>query len=125
MILHYPINPTLRECMKLADAQELLERAESIIHDLGDEKQTELLQEVFGDEIVGDPYALEDYKDAKETIAKAVELRQECTEAQEALKAASQRISALERKLRDIERVLLKGKGSKLDAISKILAAKH
>lgn len=123
--VYYPSDPKLRELAILADAEELLQEAESRMwRAVSDEKQTELLQGVFGDDVVGDPCALEEYKDATETIAKAAELRQKCDEAIDSLVIEQNRTRALEWKLRDIERVLLKGKGSKLDAIAKILAQK-
>lgn len=121
--VYYPSDPKLRELAILADAEELLEEAHDLLGGTSLD-ETAILQWIFGDDIVGDPCALEEYEDAKETLAKGAELRQECTEAQEALETANERIIALEWKLRDIERVLLKGKGSKLDAIAKILAQK-
>ena len=112
--LAYPHDPTLNTYAREADAIELLEQARDILP-IDDERTLEILQQVFGADIVGDPNALDEYNDAKETIAKAAELRQELAEAQEANRE-------LKRKLAAVEWALKRAKGSKLEAVRQAIA---
>lgn len=122
--LAYPSDPELRQFAQEADAIELLEQLNEI--PMSGDSLFRVLQEVLGAHIVGDPSALDDYNDAKETIARAAEITAENNalrkELAETVAASHQRIRELEHKLSAVEWALKRAKGSKLEAVRQAIA---